>query len=50
MKSTKKCKILIVFDNIIADTLSNKKQNPTITELSIRDRKLHISFDFITHF
>ena len=29
----KKFKILIVFDDIIADTLSNKKLNPIINEL-----------------
>ena len=34
----KKRKILIVFDNMIADMLSNKKPNPTVTELFIRDK------------
>ena len=29
----KKRKILIVFDDVIADMLSNKKLNPTVTEL-----------------
>ena len=29
----KKGKILIVFDDVIADMLSNKKLNPTVTEL-----------------
>ena len=29
----KKRKILIVFDDMIADMLSNKKLNPTVTEL-----------------
>ena len=28
--------------------LSNKKLNPTVTELLIRDRKLNISLVFIT--
>ena len=31
----KKRKILIFFDDIIADMLSNKKLNPILTELSI---------------
>ena len=38
----KKCKILIVFDDMIADVLSNKKRNPVVTELVIRDEKLNI--------
>ena len=29
----KKRKILIVFDDVIADMVSNKKLNPTVTEL-----------------
>ena len=37
----KKRKILIVFNEMIADMLVNKKLNPTVTEL--RDRKLNIS-------
>ena len=36
----KKCKILIVLDDMIADMLSNKKLNPIVTELFISDRKL----------
>ena len=43
-----KNKILIVFGDIIADMLSNKKLNPIVTELFIRDRKLNISLVFIT--
>ena len=42
-------KILIVFDDIIADILSNKKLNTVVTELFIRGRKLNISLVFITH-
>ena len=42
--SNKKRKILIVFDNIIADMLSNKELNPIVTELFVRGRKLNISF------
>ena len=34
----KKCKILIVFDDMIADMLSNKKLNPVVTKLFIRER------------
>ena len=44
----KKRKILIVFDGMIADMLSNKKLNPIVTELFIRGRKLNISLVFIT--
>ena len=44
----KKCKILIVFDVMIADMLSNKELNPTVTELFIRGRRLNISYVFIT--
>ena len=36
-------KILVVFDDIIADMLSNKKLNLIVTELLIRGRKLNIS-------
>ena len=41
-------KILIVFDDIIADILSNKKLRLIVTELLIRGRKLNISLVFIT--
>ena len=44
----KKRKILTVFDDMIADMLSNKKLNPIITELFIRAKKLNISLVFIT--
>ena len=33
-----KRKILIVFDDMIPDMLSNKKHNPKVTELFIRGR------------
>ena len=46
----KKRKILIVFDDMIADMLSNKKPNPIVTELFIRGRKINISFVLITQF
>ena len=41
-------KILIVFDDMIADMINNKKLNSIATELFIRDRKLNISLVFIT--
>ena len=44
----KKRKKLIVFNDMIADMLSNKKLNLTVTELFIRVRKLNISLVFIT--
>ena len=46
--TNKKRKILIVFDEMIADMLGNKKPNPIVTELFIRGRKLNISLAFIT--
>ena len=42
----KKRKTLIVFDDMIADMLSNKKLNPVVTKLFIRGRKLNISLVF----
>ena len=44
----KENKILIVFDDMIADMINNKKLNSIVTELFIRVRKLNISFIFIT--
>ena len=44
----KKRKILIVFDDMIANMINNKKLNPVVTELFIRGRKLNISIVFIT--
>ena len=41
-------KILIVFDDRIADMINNKKLNPVVAELFIRGRKLNISIVFIT--
>ena len=41
-------KILIVFDDMIADMLSNKKLNPIVTELFIRGRKLNLFLAFNT--
>ena len=44
----KKRKILILFDDMIAIMLSNKKLNSLVREPSIRGRKLNISLVFIT--
>ena len=44
----KENKILIVFDDMIADMINNKKLNSIVTELFIRERKLNISPVFIT--
>ena len=44
----KENKILIVFDDMIADMINNKKLNSLVTELFIRGRKLNISLIFIT--
>ena len=41
-KKKKNCKILVVFDDMIADMLNNKKLNPIVTELFIRGRKLNV--------
>ena len=43
-----KRKILLAFDDMIADMLSDKKLNSIVTEIFIRGRKLNISFVFIT--
>ena len=39
---------LIVFDDMIADMVSNKNLTQIVTELFIRGRKLNISLVFIT--
>ena len=44
--SNKKNKILIAFDDIIADMINNKRLNSIVTELFIRDRKLDVSLFF----
>ena len=41
-------KILIVFDDMIADMINNRKLNSIVTELFIRGRKLNTSLIFIT--
>ena len=52
---TKILKIIIIedyninrIDDMIADMLSNKKLNPTVTELFIRGKKIKISLVFLT--
>ena len=45
----KKRKILIVFDDMIADMINNKELNPMVTELFIRGKKSKISIAFITY-
>ena len=44
----KENKILIVFDDMIADMIHNKKLNSIVTKLFIRGRKLNIYLVFIT--
>ena len=43
LKNDVRCKVLIGLDDIIADMINNKKLNPVVTELFIRDRKSSIS-------
>ena len=44
----KKNKILIVFDDMIADITKNKKLDSIVTKLYIRGRKINVSVVFIT--
>ena len=44
----RKPKILIIFDDMIANILSKNRFNPIVTELFIRGRTLNPSFVFIT--
>ena len=46
--STKKKRVLIVFDDIIADMEFNKNLSPIVTELLLRGRKLNISHVFVS--
>ena len=41
-------KVLIVYDDMIADMINNKKLNSVLTELFIRGRKRNVSISFIT--
>ena len=45
---TKKREVLIVFDDMIVDTESNKILSPIVTELFLRGRKVNISLIFIS--
>ena len=45
---TKKNKVLIVFDDMIADVESNKKLSSIVTEFFLGGRKLNISLVFIS--
>ena len=40
--------VLIVFDDVIADMINNRKLNPVVSQLFIRCRKRNISIVFIT--
>ena len=44
----KKRRVLIVFDDMIADMKSNKKLSPIVTELFLRGRKLNVLLVFIS--
>ena len=44
----KKRKILILFDDMIADMLSNKKFDPIVTELFIRGTNVSVFLAFIS--
>ena len=44
----KENKMLLVFDDVIADMINKKKLNSILTKLFIRGRKLNISLVFIT--
>ena len=48
LNPNKKGKILIVFDDMIADMFSNKELDPIVTELFIRHGKLNIFLVLIT--
>ena len=45
---SKKRKVLMVFDDMIADMEANKKLSNVVTELLLRERKLNISFVFMS--
>ena len=44
----KKRKVSIIFDDMIADMISNKKLSPIVMELFIRGRKVNIFLVFVT--
>ena len=43
----RKCNVLIVFDDMIVDMISNKNLSPVVTELIIRVRNLNNNTVFI---
>ena len=49
-KPTRKRKVLIVFDDMITDIMTNKKFQAIIKELFIRCRKLNVSLILSHHF
>ena len=48
-KKERKPKVLIAFDDMIADIIGNKKPSPIVTERFIRDRKLNIFLLLLLH-
>ena len=44
---TKNGRLLIVFDDMIADMVANQKLSPIVTELFLRGRKLNISLFYL---
>ena len=44
----RKCKTVILFDDLIADMINNKKLASIVTEIYIRGRKINISSLFIS--
>ena len=45
---SKKCYVLIIFDDMIADMISNKKLSSIVIKLFITGRKINISLASIT--
>ena len=46
----KKSKVLIMFDGMTSDMVSNKKLHPVVTELYIKFHKLNISLAYVLRF
>ena len=44
----KKRRVLLVFDDMLADTESNKKIKSLVTELFLRGKEVNVSFAFIS--
>ena len=44
----KKRRVLLVFDDMLADTESNKKIKSLVTELFLRGKEVNVSFLFIS--